>query len=80
MPVARYLDARVPAWIRALLGTLALGAALYALLLVGAARAVGVPLDPRSWWPLGALALIAALVWLAARTRRRREEQRLLAA
>jgi len=61
MARAPYLDRSVPAWIRALLAALALSAALYAVLLVGGAEAVGLPLDPHSWWPVGALGLAASL-------------------
>jgi signal transduction histidine kinase len=61
MSHARYLDRPAPAWIRALLAALAFGAALYAVLLVGGAEAVGLPIDPHSWWPVGALAVTASL-------------------
>jgi signal transduction histidine kinase len=61
MAAPPYLDRTVPAWGRALLTALALASALYAVLLVGGAEAVGLPLDPRSWWPVGALALTASL-------------------
>ena len=65
MASRRYLHRSVPAWVRALLAALALCAALYASLLVGGAGAVGLPLDPVSWWPIGALAIVAALLCLA---------------
>jgi len=71
---ARYLDRPAPAWIRALLGALALVAALYAVLLAGGAEAVGLPLDPHSWWPVGALALGASLA-CAARAATERDER-----
>jgi two-component system cell cycle sensor histidine kinase/response regulator CckA len=60
MVSARYLDRSVPAWVRALLAALALCAALYAVLLVGGGEAVGLPLDPDSWGPIGVLALASA--------------------
>jgi signal transduction histidine kinase len=65
MASRRYLHRSVPAWVRALLAALALCAALYALLLVGGADAVGLQFDPVSWWPIGALAIVAALLCLA---------------
>ena len=50
-----HLPRPVPGWVRALLALQAACAALYAVLLAGAAEAVGLPLDPDSWCPLGAL-------------------------
>jgi hypothetical protein len=73
MAAARYLDRPVPVWIRALLGALTLAAALYAVLLVGGAEVVGLPLDPDSWWPLGALALVSGLACGTRALLRRRE-------
>jgi signal transduction histidine kinase len=61
MASPRYLHRSVPAWVRALLYALVLCAALYAVLLVGGAAAVGVRLDPATWWPIGLLAIGAAL-------------------
>jgi signal transduction histidine kinase len=46
---------------RRLLAAHALCAALYALLLTGAPKAVGIPIEPDSWWPLGAFAVVSAL-------------------
>jgi hypothetical protein len=54
-----YLDRAAPTWVRALLGVLALCAALYAVLLVGGARGTGLPSSPESWWPLGVLGIAA---------------------
>jgi signal transduction histidine kinase len=65
MSSARYLHRTVPAWMRVLLYALALCAALYAVLLVGGAEAVGLPVDPASWWPIGALAIGAGLACVA---------------
>jgi signal transduction histidine kinase len=62
MPSPRYLDRAAPTWVRALLAALALCAALYAVLLVGGAEAAGLPVDPDSWWPIGALALAAGFM------------------
>jgi signal transduction histidine kinase len=56
-----YLHRSVPAWVRVLLVALVLCAALYAVLLVGGAEAVGLPVDPDSWWPIGGLAVAAGL-------------------
>jgi signal transduction histidine kinase len=74
MASPRYLHQYVPPWVRTLLYALALCASLYALLLVGAARAVGLDLDPRSWWPIGTFAIGAGLLSCvrAARTRSER--------
>ena len=73
MAPARYLDRPAPAWIRALLAALTLGAALYAVLLVGGANVVGLPVDPDSWWPIGALALVSAFACATRALVRRRE-------
>ena len=54
-----YLDRAAPTWVRALLGVLALCAALYAVLLVGATDGTGLPSSPESWWPLGVLGIVA---------------------
>jgi signal transduction histidine kinase len=67
------LDRTVPTWVRALLAALALGGALYSVLLVGGAEAVGLPVDPRSWWPVGALALMASIACAVRATTRRDE-------
>ena len=74
MASPRYLHRYVPPWVRTLLYALALSAALYALLLVGATRAVGLDLDPGSWWPIGTFAIGAGLLSCvrAARTRSER--------
>src|SRR4051794_32655330 len=69
----RHLDRAVPSWVRALLAALTLAAALYAVLLVGSARAVGLPVDPDSWAPLGGLALASAGVCITRAQRSRRE-------
>src|SRR5687767_2116219 len=69
----RYLHRAVPAWVRFLLCVLALGAALYAVLLVGGGSAAGLSLDPVSWWPIGGLAFVAGLVCLARAARVRGE-------
>jgi hypothetical protein len=60
MPSAPYLSRPMPGWVRALLAAMTLCAAAYAVLLVGGGDALGV--DPRSWSPVGAFALGAALV------------------
>jgi signal transduction histidine kinase len=65
MSSPRYLHRTVPAWVRVLLSALVLGAALYAVLLVGGAEAVGLPVDPASWWAVGALAIGAGLACVA---------------
>jgi signal transduction histidine kinase len=65
MSSPRYLDRAAPTWVRVLLGT-SLGAALaYAAVLVGAGDALGISLNPESWWPIGALNLVAAVSCLA---------------
>ncbi len=81
MSSPRYLHRYVPAWVRTLLYALALCAALYGLLLVGAAGAVGLAVDPGSWWPIGTFAIAAGLLSLvrAASTKRERLVWSLLA-
>jgi signal transduction histidine kinase len=73
MSSPRYLDRTVPAWVRVLLSALVLGAALYAVLLVGGAEAVGLPVDPASWWPIGVLAMGAGLACVVRAASLRRE-------
>ena len=73
MSSPRYLDRTVPAWVRVLLSALVLGAALYAVLLVGGAEAVGLPVDPASWWPIGVLAMGAGFACVVRATSLRRE-------
>jgi signal transduction histidine kinase len=73
MPSPRYLDRATPVWMRSLLVALALSAAVYALLLVGAAEAVGIPVDPHSWGPIGVLAVTAGIACTARAVRQRRE-------
>src|SRR5688500_15261919 len=62
MASPHYLHRYVPPWVRTLLYALALCAALYALLLVGAARAVGLDLASGCWWPIGTFAVGAVLL------------------
>ena len=69
-----YLDRAAPSWVRALLGVLALCAALYAVLLVGVTDGTGLPSAPESWWPLGVLG-VAAGVTCAARAASARGER-----
>ena len=80
MPSVRYLNRRAPGPVRALLTGLALCGAGYAVLLVGGGTWLG--LDPDSWWPVGILALGAALACTAraAHGRRERDAWTLLAA
>jgi len=73
MPSARYLDRAAPSWVRALLAVLVVCAAGYAVLLVGAAEAVGIDADPQSWSPVGVLAVAAGVACLARAVLRRRE-------
>jgi len=73
MPSHRYLDRAVPSWVRALLAALTFSAAVYAVLLVGGAGAVGLPVDPDSWAPLGAFALVSSAVCVTRALRSRRE-------
>jgi two-component system cell cycle sensor histidine kinase/response regulator CckA len=61
MPSTLQLPRSAPAWVRALLAAQALCTALYAVLLVGGAEALGLPFDPDSWWPIGALALTSGI-------------------
>ena len=69
-----YLDRAAPTWVRALLGALALCAALYAVLLTGATDGTGLPSSPESWWPLGLLG-VAAGATCAARAAFARHER-----
>jgi two-component system cell cycle sensor histidine kinase/response regulator CckA len=73
MASVRYLDRSVPLRVRALLGALTMAAGAYAVLLVGGGARIGL-WDPRSWWPIGALALGAAVV-CAARAATHRSER-----
>jgi signal transduction histidine kinase len=73
MASPRYLDRAAPAWMRALLAALVLCAAFYAVLLVGGAGALGLPLDPGSWWPIGALHIAAGLSCITRAVMTRRE-------
>jgi signal transduction histidine kinase len=73
MSSARYLDRAAPTWVRALLAALVLCAALYAVLLVGGAKALGLSVDPGSWWPLGALAVTSGFFCTTRALLRRRE-------
>jgi signal transduction histidine kinase len=73
MSSAPYLDRAAPAWVRAMLAVFMAAAALYAVLLVGGATAIGLPVDPDSWWPLGALMLTGAVSCAARAIVRRRE-------
>src|SRR3954469_24746653 len=61
MSSPRYLDRAAPAWVRALLAAQLCCGALYGLLVVGGAEALGLPVDPSSWWPIGVLNLVAAV-------------------
>src|SRR4051794_792452 len=73
MSSPRYVDRAAPAWVRALLAALMACAALYAVLLAGGAELLGVPVDPHSWWPIGALNLAAGCSCIARAAHRRRE-------
>ncbi|MEA2409369.1 MAG: two-component system, cell cycle sensor histidine kinase and response regulator CckA [Thermoleophilaceae bacterium] len=74
MPTALNPPRSAPAWMRRLLAVQALCAALYALLLTGAPQAVGVPLEPNSWWPIGVIAIVSALA-CGGRAAARRQER-----
>jgi hypothetical protein len=65
----------VPAWVRALLTALFACAALYAVLLVGGADLLGLPLDPGSWLPIGVLNLCAACSCIGRAVYRPRERR-----
>src|SRR5688500_3865212 len=73
MASARYLHRSAPAWARALLYALLLFGAFHAVLLVGGGAVVGLSLNPVSWWPIGALGIVAALVCLLRAARARGE-------
>ena len=73
MSSPRYLDRSVPAWVRVLLAALVLGASLYAVLLVGGGEAVGMPVEPAFWWPIGVLAIGAGLACVTRAVTLRRE-------
>jgi signal transduction histidine kinase len=73
MSPPRYLDRAAPAWVRALLAALLVCAALYALVLVSAGDPLGLDLNPRSWWPIGAFTLAAAVSCLARAAHQRQE-------
>jgi signal transduction histidine kinase len=75
MSSPRYVDRAAPAWVRALLTALLACAALYAVLLVGGADLLGLPLDPGSWLPIGVLNLCAACSCIARAAYRRRERR-----
>jgi signal transduction histidine kinase len=61
----RYLDRAAPSWVRAMLAALLGCAALYAALLVDADDVLGLSLNPGSWWPIGALNIVAGCSCLA---------------
>jgi signal transduction histidine kinase len=73
MSSARYMDRVAPTWVRALLAAMLCCGALYGALLVGGAEALGLPLDPSSWWPIGVLNLTAATSCVARAVYTRRE-------
>jgi hypothetical protein len=72
MPPFLQLPRSAPAWVRFLLAAQAASAALYALLLIGAPEAIGLALDPDSWWPMGVLSLVTAVACGARAVRRRK--------
>ena len=59
MSSPRYVDRAAPSWVRALLTALFACASVYAVLLVGGAELLGLPVDPNSWWPIGVLNIAA---------------------
>src|SRR5215207_7796654 len=67
------VDRAAPTWVRALLTALFACAAVYAVLLAGAAELIGLPMDPGSWWPIGVLNASAGCACLARAFYRRRE-------
>jgi hypothetical protein len=69
----RYVDRAASAWARPLLAPLLLCAALYAVLLVGGAEALGLGVDPDSWWPVGVLSVCAGGFCAARAVLQRRE-------
>ena len=73
MDSPRYVDRAAPALVRPLLIALLACAALYAVLLAGGAELLGLPLDPRSWLPIGILNLCAACSCIARAVSGRRE-------
>jgi hypothetical protein len=75
MSSPRYVDRAAPAWVRALLTALFACAALYAVLLVGGGEALGLPLDPGSWLPIGVLNLCAACSCIGRAVYRPRERR-----
>jgi signal transduction histidine kinase len=75
MTPPRYLDRATPRPVRALLTALILCAALYAVLLVGGADALGLAFEPSSWWPIGAFNVAAGICCLARAALSRRERR-----
>jgi signal transduction histidine kinase len=73
MSSPRYVDRAAPSWVRALLAALLLCAALYAVLLVGGAEALGLGVDPDSWWPIGVLSVCSGGFCAARAVLQRRE-------
>ncbi|HKP21400.1 MAG TPA: ATP-binding protein [Thermoleophilaceae bacterium] len=65
MSSPRYVDRATPTWVRAMLAVQLCCGALYGVLVVGGAEALGLPLDPTSWWPIGVLNLVAAVSCIA---------------
>ena len=65
MPSFLELPRSAPAWVRVLLAVQAVYALLYAVLLTGVVEAIGVPIDPDSWWPLGVVASVTGLACAA---------------
>jgi signal transduction histidine kinase len=73
MSSPRYVDRAAPSWVRALLTALFACASVYAVLLVGGAELLGLPVDPNSWWPIGVLNIAAGCSCIARAAYRRRE-------